>query len=315
MLLKATNAQAAGASALIIFNQGNTPEREPLIIGTLAPFAALDPGGRRELRGRRSACAGRLQCDRDRRPGVATAGQRHRRDDWRERRQRRDGRSASRLRACRARGSTTTGRAPRRLLETALMMAKVQPQNTIRFAWWGAEEGGLSAPRPTSRASLRRSRTASAVPELRHGRLAELRLLRLRRRQLRRCRSAAGPTGSAAIEDVYEAYYTARGIPYKAHRLRRSVRLPVRSSPRASTSRRVVCSPGPRASRRRRRRPCGEALRVRRTTRATTPPATHSSARAAARAVPHLEEGPSRWKSTATSSHTHSSRSRSRPRP
>ena len=37
---KATNAQAAGASAVIIFNQGNDPTREGLIVGTLAPFTA-----------------------------------------------------------------------------------------------------------------------------------------------------------------------------------------------------------------------------------------------------------------------------------
>ncbi len=37
---KAVNAQAAGASAVIIFNQGNTPDREPLIVGTLVPSSA-----------------------------------------------------------------------------------------------------------------------------------------------------------------------------------------------------------------------------------------------------------------------------------
>ena len=34
--LKAHNAQAAGAAAVIIFNQGNTPDREPLFIGNAA---------------------------------------------------------------------------------------------------------------------------------------------------------------------------------------------------------------------------------------------------------------------------------------
>ena len=29
------------------------------------------------------------------------------------------------------------------ILETAIQMAKVQPANTVRFAWWGAEESGL----------------------------------------------------------------------------------------------------------------------------------------------------------------------------
>ena len=41
--LKATNAQAAGAGAVIIFNQGNDPTREGLIIGTLAPVVATIP--------------------------------------------------------------------------------------------------------------------------------------------------------------------------------------------------------------------------------------------------------------------------------
>ena len=38
--VKATNAQTAGAEAVIIFNQGNTPAREGLIIGTLLPDGA-----------------------------------------------------------------------------------------------------------------------------------------------------------------------------------------------------------------------------------------------------------------------------------
>jgi hypothetical protein len=41
--VKVLNAQAAGASAVIIFNQGDTPEREDPIIGTLAPSTALIP--------------------------------------------------------------------------------------------------------------------------------------------------------------------------------------------------------------------------------------------------------------------------------
>ena len=32
------NAQAAGAEAVIIFNQGNSPDREALIVGTLGDF-------------------------------------------------------------------------------------------------------------------------------------------------------------------------------------------------------------------------------------------------------------------------------------
>ena len=40
-------------------------------------------------------------------------------------------------------GINDNGSGSAALLETALMMAKVNPQNTMRFAWWGAEESGL----------------------------------------------------------------------------------------------------------------------------------------------------------------------------
>jgi Zn-dependent M28 family amino/carboxypeptidase len=40
-------------------------------------------------------------------------------------------------------GINDNGSGSAALLATALMMAKVKPQNTIRFAWWGAEEDGL----------------------------------------------------------------------------------------------------------------------------------------------------------------------------
>ena len=53
--LKAYNAEAAGASAVIIFNQGNTPDREGPLIGVTAAapagsvVAELDGPGRRGL--------------------------------------------------------------------------------------------------------------------------------------------------------------------------------------------------------------------------------------------------------------------------
>ena len=55
--LKVANAQAAGAGAVIIFNQGNTPDRSGLIVGTAVPPAGSNvddhrPGGGRELRRR-----------------------------------------------------------------------------------------------------------------------------------------------------------------------------------------------------------------------------------------------------------------------
>ena len=60
---KAQNAQLAGAEAVIIFNQGNTPDREALIVadasslddGTVAPDVTQHPRRGRQLRRRRGA--------------------------------------------------------------------------------------------------------------------------------------------------------------------------------------------------------------------------------------------------------------------
>ena len=68
-------------------------------------------------------------------------------------------------------------------------MAKVKPTNTVRFAWWGAEESGLlGSEHYVDQLTERRGRRHRALPELRHGRLAQLHVRRLRRRQLRRHR-------------------------------------------------------------------------------------------------------------------------------
>ena len=40
-------------------------------------------------------------------------------------------------------GINDNGSGSAALLETAIQMAKVKPANTVRFAWWGAEESGL----------------------------------------------------------------------------------------------------------------------------------------------------------------------------
>ena len=40
-------------------------------------------------------------------------------------------------------GINDNGSGSAAILEVAEQMAKVKPQNTLRFAWWGAEEAGL----------------------------------------------------------------------------------------------------------------------------------------------------------------------------
>ena len=51
-------------------------------------------------------------------------------------------------------GINDNGSGSAAILETALMMAKVKPENTLRFAWWGGEESGLVGSTGVCRRSL-----------------------------------------------------------------------------------------------------------------------------------------------------------------
>ena len=89
------------------------------------------------------------------------------------------------------------------------------------------------------------ARPHRAVHELRHGRLAELHLHGLRRRRVH-VPGADGrpiPPGSAAIEDVYESYYTAIGEPYDDTEFSGAATTRRSSWP---ASRRAASSPAPR---------------------------------------------------------------------
>ncbi len=84
-------------------------------------------------------------------------------------------------------GINDNGSGSASLLETAIQMAKVKPTNTVRFAWWGAEESGLlGSEHYVAELSDEEVGGHRPLPQLRHGRLAELHVRHLRRRQLRR---------------------------------------------------------------------------------------------------------------------------------
>ena len=79
-------------------------------------------------------------------------------------------------------GINDNGSGSAALLETAIQMAKVKPTNTVRFAWWGAEEEGLlGSEYYVDAADGRAGAGHRALPQLRHGRLAQLHVRHLRR--------------------------------------------------------------------------------------------------------------------------------------
>jgi len=215
--VKALNAEAAGAEAVIIFNQGNSPTRMDLIVGTLGglnvvaipvvggsfpngvalsqpgstAFINVDPPENvtqynviAELPGRDDGnvvMAGAHLDSVQRGPGIQDNGS----------------------------GSAA-------ILETAVQMAKVKPRNTVRFAWWGAEESGL----------LGSTAYVNGLSQEEQDDIA----LYLNFDMIGSPNhvffiydgddsdgvgSGPGPEGSAQIEELFESYYEGLGQPYK----------------------------------------------------------------------------------------------------
>ena len=215
--LKATNAQSAGAAAVVIFNQGNDPTREPLIVGTVAPATPTIPVvGASFADGAALARVGstarvRVLPSETRTdynviaelPGANTnnvvmAG--------------------AHLDSVQAGpGINDNGSGSAAILETALMIAKLKPQNTLRFAWWGAEEEGLIGstayveelpPAELDRIALYLNYDMVGSPNY---------IFMVYDADQSSFPPPAGvpiPAGSIAIEDLFESYYTLVGQPY-----------------------------------------------------------------------------------------------------
>jgi Zn-dependent M28 family amino/carboxypeptidase len=141
--VKVQNAEAAGAEAVVIFNQGNDPTREGLIVGTLDPFnasvpvlgasfadgvALAQPGSTALVQVDPPEIITQVNVLAESRGGdpnnVVMAG--------------------AHLDSVPAGpGINDNGSGSAALIEVAEQMAKVNPRNKVRFAWWGAEEDGL----------------------------------------------------------------------------------------------------------------------------------------------------------------------------
>ncbi|MEU4619735.1 M28 family metallopeptidase [Actinoplanes sp. NPDC023801] len=215
-VIKARNAQTAGAEAVVIFNQGNDPTREDLIVGTLGdnPDVTVPVVGASFATGAALAAAGstahvRILPSETRTdvnviaelPGknknnVVMAG--------------------SHLDSVTAgAGINDNGSGSAAILETALTLAKTKPQNTIRFAWWGAEEEGLLG-------------SAAYVAELPQAEKDKIALYLnydmvgspnyifqvYDADQSSFPAPVVVPEGSTAIEDLFESYYTHKKLPY-----------------------------------------------------------------------------------------------------
>jgi len=213
---KALNAEAAGAEAVIIFNTGADPTTEGLIVGTLgginvvgipvvgASFAdgvALSQAGstahvqvrESEMRTDVNVIAEKPGVNRD---NVVMAG--------------------AHLDSVGAGpGINDNGSGSAALLEVALKMAKLKPQNTLRFAWWGAEEHGLIGSTAYVNGLSQQELDRIAL-YMNYDMVGSPNYVFMVYDADESTYEAPVPVppGSEAIEDVYETYYTWIGEPY-----------------------------------------------------------------------------------------------------
>jgi Zn-dependent M28 family amino/carboxypeptidase len=142
--LKAINAEAAGASAVVIFNQGSDPTRFGLIVGTLGGTSIVDIPvvGASYADGVALSQAGSTAFVKVDPPQNITV------NNVLAESQSGDPNNVIMAGAHldsvqRGPGINDNGSGSGALLEVAEQMAKVKPRNMVRFAWWGAEEAGL----------------------------------------------------------------------------------------------------------------------------------------------------------------------------
>jgi Zn-dependent M28 family amino/carboxypeptidase len=210
--VKALNAEAAGAEAVIIFNQGNTPDRSGLIVGTLAPEtvgipvvgASFDQGVALAQPGSTATVSvvnkpqvnvlAELAGTND--DNVVMAGAHL--DSVEEGPGINDNASGSSV-----------------LLEIAEQIAKLKPENTLRFAWWGAEEAGLvgSTAYVNDLSQAERDRIALYLNFDMVGSPNYIFMVYDADESTFEA-PVPIPPGSTAIEDVFESFYTLRNEPY-----------------------------------------------------------------------------------------------------
>jgi len=218
--VKALNAEAAGAEAVIVFNQGDTVgagDRLGLVLGTLGGtnVVGIPVVGASFAQGQALAAAGstaQVVVDFVTRNSFNVIAEL-------------PGRNNDNVVMAGAHldsvpagpGINDNGSGSAALLEVAQAMSKLRPENTVRFAWWGNEEGGLigSTQWVASQSQAELDRIALYLNFDMIG--SPNYIFMVYDANESSFPAPAGipiPTGSAAIERLFESFYTLRGEPY-----------------------------------------------------------------------------------------------------
>ena len=213
---KVANAEAAGATAVIIFNQGNTPDREGLVTGTLGDFPASIPVvGASFANGEALSQAGST--------AFVSVGPAQEVTQHNVIAESQTGDPENVVMAGAhldsvpgGPGINDNGSGAAVLLEVAEQMARVRPRNKVRFAWWGAEEPGIigSASYVNDLAQSEREKIALYLNFDMVGSPNHVFFI-FDGDDSDEAGEGPGPEGSAQIEALFEQFYNQRGLPYK----------------------------------------------------------------------------------------------------
>ena len=221
--VKAANAEAAGASAVIIFNQGNNPpdpERQGVVFGTLGetvvniPVVGADfalgeeaAGLIPELEMRVSVAVQDIEIVTENLIADSPGG----RTD-------RTVLAGAHLDSVpEGPGINDNGTGTAALLEIALQMSNLglEPRNHVRFAFWGGEEDGLQGS-DYYVSQLSKAQAKQIAVNLNFDMLGSVNPVTFIYDGDGDAFGTTGPNGSDIIEGVFEDYFTSQGLPFEA---------------------------------------------------------------------------------------------------
>lgn len=223
---KAYYAEQAGAEAVVVFNEGNTPDRSGLIVADASSVDPPIPGAPGPIT-HGIPVVGASFADG---AALARAGSTahvkvlpaETRTDYNVIAEL-PGKNANNVvmagshldSVTEGPGINDNGSGSAALLETALKLANHQPQNTLRFGWWAGEEQGLvgSTDYVTGLSAAERGRIAMYMNYDMVGSPNHI-FMAYDADESTFEAPVVVPPGSQAIEKVYETYYTKVGVPY-----------------------------------------------------------------------------------------------------
>ncbi len=213
---KVVNATAAGAAGVVIFNEGNTPDREPMFGGTLGAPATIPAISTSFAIGveLNNLIAGGLVLT------LQTQTVSEQRITTNVLADTPGGRSdrivvvgAHLDSVAEGPGINDNGSGSAVILEVALQMAKlgIKPVNKVRFAFWSAEESGLLGSLHYVSGLSQRDIKNIAV-NLNFDMVGSPNFVRFVYDGNGSATETAGPNGSKVIEDVFLDYFAAQGL-------------------------------------------------------------------------------------------------------